>query len=199
MLSAVLCVSLIGTAPEAARARFRQRLCSRPDAIRAQEVSGAFDLIVQISAKDFAEYRSLADHVFADAADVVARVEASFAEARQPAASHDGGMGRAFWIRRGADHVRIDWADIEMITAEGDYVRLHVGGDTWLLHRTIKDVADLLAAYNFVRVHRSTLIRRDVIVRLSHEKRCWVAVLRDGGRVPIARRHAAAAGALLQG
>ena len=42
-----------------------------------------------------------------------------------------------FWVPDHTGLVRIAASDIERITAERDYMRLHVGARSWLIHRTI--------------------------------------------------------------
>ena len=58
--------------------------------------------------------------------------------------------------------VRIDCAKIDKVTAEGDYMRIHSAGQSWMVHSTMGSLSDCLDE-NFVRLHRSILVRRDFI------------------------------------
>ncbi len=80
---------------------------------------------------------------------------------------------------------RIDW-----IAAAGNYVELHGCGRV-LLHRApLSLVESELQSRGFVRVHRSTLVRRDHIARV----RPLDLVLRDGTVLKIGKRYRARLG-----
>jgi two-component system LytT family response regulator len=89
-------------------------------------------------------------------------------------------------------------ADIQRISAAGNYVELHLGGRR-LLHRvTISRLADRLDPAMFVRVHRSTIVRIDLCVALSVVGDGLYALeLRDGASVAVSARHAPGVRALL--
>ena len=55
------------------------------------------------------------------------------------------------------------------IDAERDYVRLHVGDTSYLLLQTIHGLEEKLDPDRFIRIHRSTILRRDTIRGLKHE------------------------------
>jgi two-component system response regulator AlgR len=86
--------------------------------------------------------------------------------------------------------VRIAATDIERITAERDYMRLHVGARSWLIHRTIAKLEEDLDPALFIRVHRSVIVRRDAITGLYRDDAGhWTARLRDGGEQRIGRSY----------
>ena len=64
--------------------------------------------------------------------------------------------------------VRLAVEDIDLIQAERDYMRLHIGARSYLLHQTIAALEVRLDPEQFIRIHRSTIVRRDRIVRLKH-------------------------------
>ena len=80
----------------------------------------------------------------------------------------------------------MDAAQVERIDAERDYVRLHVDkGDgqkrSYLLLQTIAGLEGKLDPARFIRIHRSTILRRDRIRGLRHEGLgVWSAELDDG-------------------
>ena len=74
---------------------------------------------------------------------------------------------------------QIDW-----IRAAGNYVELRVGGRT-IVHRSSISAAERdLAGHGFIRIHRSTLVRRDRIARVRPAD----VVLHDGTHLPVGKR-----------
>jgi two-component system LytT family response regulator len=61
--------------------------------------------------------------------------------------------------------VRVE--DIDWIEANGDYVGLHVGGRTHLLLETISSVEARLDPEQFIRIHRSAIVRASQICELE--------------------------------
>jgi two-component system response regulator AlgR len=95
-----------------------------------------------------------------------------------------------FWVPDQHGLVRIAVQDIDRITAERDYMRLHVGPKSWLIYRTIGKLEEELDPELFIRVHRSVILRRDTISGLSRDNAGhWAARLRDGAEVRIGRSH----------
>ena len=95
-----------------------------------------------------------------------------------------------FWVPDSSGLVRIAARDIDRITAERDYMRLHVGARSWLIYRTIAKLEEELDPETFIRVHRSVIVRRDTITGLSRDTAGhWAARLSDGHHVRIGRSH----------
>jgi len=61
---------------------------------------------------------------------------------------------------RGAK-MQVPLADIESITAAGDYVEINTNGRSYLNRQTLHALEQLLGDRRFVRIHRSTLVNRD--------------------------------------
>jgi two-component system, LytTR family, response regulator AlgR len=96
-----------------------------------------------------------------------------------------------FWVPEHHGLVRIAADQIDRITAERDYMRLHVGARSWLIHRTIARLEEELDPELFVRVHRSVILRRDTIVGLRRDEAGhWNARMRDGAEQRIGRSYA---------
>ncbi|MCB2076504.1 MAG: response regulator transcription factor [Novosphingobium sp.] len=76
---------------------------------------------------------------------------------------------REFWVPHRSELLRVDAGSVDRIDAERDYVRLHVGRDSYMLLQTIAGLEEKLDPDNFIRVHRSTILRRDQIRGLRHE------------------------------
>lgn len=67
------------------------------------------------------------------------------------------------WVQYRGEFVRLFVHDIEWISAERDYVELHVRGKDYLLRETMAGMLDRLDPEKFVRIHRSTIVRTDRI------------------------------------
>ena len=102
-----------------------------------------------------------------------------------------------FWVPHRSELIRIAAGDIDRIDAERDYVRLHVGARSYLLLHTIQRLEDRLDPERFIRLHRSTIIRRDRIAGLKHDGLgVWSAQLADGELLRIGRTYLAKAKAM---
>jgi two-component system response regulator AlgR len=115
--------------------------------------------------------------------------------ARRGRTRSDGGRWlHEFWVPHRSELLRIDVAQVERIDAERDYVRLHVGhgdeGRSYLLLQTIAGLEAKLDPEQFIRIHRSTILRRDAIRGLRHEGLgVWSAELDDGQTLRIGRTY----------
>ena len=115
--------------------------------------------------------------------------------ARRERVSSDGGEWLTeFWVPHRSELLRIDAAQVERIDAERDYVRLHVsqpdGGRSYLLLQTIAGLEGRLDPARFIRIHRSTILRRDHIRGLRHEGLgVWTAELDNGEALRIGRTY----------
>ena len=69
-------------------------------------------------------------------------------------------------------------------------MRLHVGETSYLLLQTIAGLEEKLDPEKFIRIHRSTILRRDFITGLKHEGLgVWCAELADGEELRIGRTY----------
>jgi two-component system, LytTR family, response regulator len=94
------------------------------------------------------------------------------------------------WIREGDARVRVPVEMIERLEADGDYVRLHIGQRVRLMRARLGDLADRLDPEKFVRVHRSEIVRHDLIAAIRrHDSGRTFAVLAGGREVPVSRRY----------
>ncbi|MGE3690668.1 MAG: LytR/AlgR family response regulator transcription factor [Novosphingobium sp.] len=102
-----------------------------------------------------------------------------------------------FWVPHRSELLRIRASDVDRIDAERDYVRLHCGERSYLLLQTVSGLEAKLDPGMFVRLHRSTILRRDRITGLRHDGMgVWFAELQDGSSVRIGRTYLARAKAL---
>jgi two-component system response regulator AlgR len=97
---------------------------------------------------------------------------------------------REFWVPNRGEVTRVAVDDIDRIEAERDYMRLHAGNRSWLIHETIGALEARLDPAEFLRVHRSAIVRRDRIVRLAHDGQGnWTAELSGGQTLRIGRTY----------
>ncbi|HUD90393.1 LytTR family DNA-binding domain-containing protein [Sphingobium sp.] len=102
-----------------------------------------------------------------------------------------------FWVPHRSELIRIATDQIDRIEAERDYMRLHVAQHSYLLHQTISSLEERLDPQQFVRLHRSHIVRREHIARLRHDgSGVWFASLADGGEIRIGRTFLANARAM---
>ena len=95
-----------------------------------------------------------------------------------------------FWVPHRSEVVRIAAEDIDRIEAERDYMRLHVGERSYLMHQTISNLEERLDPERFIRVHRSAILNRDLIAKLRHDGQGgWFAEMTDGTEIRIGRTY----------
>lgn len=99
-----------------------------------------------------------------------------------------------FWVPHRSELVRVAATDVQRIDAERDYVRIHVANQSYLLLQTITSLEEKLDPEQFIRIHRSTILRRDHVTGLRHEGLgVWSAETADGDAVRIGRTYLPAA------
>jgi two-component system response regulator AlgR len=93
-----------------------------------------------------------------------------------------------FWASDLTGLVRIASRDIDRVSAERDYMRLHVGRRSWLIHHSMAALEEGLNPELFVRLHRSAIVRRDFIAGFTRNPSGrWIARLSDGTEQPVGR------------
>lgn len=98
------------------------------------------------------------------------------------------------WVPHRSELLRIAVSEVHQIDAERDYVRLHVGTPeaprSYLLLQTIAGLEKRLDPEQFIRIHRSTILRRDNIRGLRHDGLgVWSAELQRGEALRIGRTY----------
>ncbi|HEX7741819.1 MAG TPA: LytTR family DNA-binding domain-containing protein, partial [Sphingobium sp.] len=102
-----------------------------------------------------------------------------------------------FWVPHRSELIRIGAGQIDRIEAERDYMRLHIGAHSYLLHQTISSLESRLDPQHFMRLHRSHIVRRDHIARLRHDgSGVWFACLANDAEIRIGRTYLANARAM---
>ncbi len=96
-----------------------------------------------------------------------------------------------FWASDMSGLVRIAAKDIDRVSAERDYMRLHVGRRSWLIHHSMSALEEGLDPELFVRLHRSAIVRKDFIAGFSRNPSGrWIARLKDNEEQPVGRLYA---------
>ncbi len=89
--------------------------------------------------------------------------------------------------------IPIPIADILWIKAEGDYARIHTPAKSFLITRTLTDLESRLDPMQFLRIHRSAIVRSDKIREVTPEGSSrYRVVLEDGTALIVSRGRAAA-------
>lgn len=84
----------------------------------------------------------------------------------------------------------LDVARIDRIEAEGNYVRIHAGGESHLERRTLSSLEEQLDPSRFLRVHRSHLVNLDRVDRIEPRfQGGYAVVLRDGTVLRLSRTY----------
>ena len=124
----------------------------------------------------------------------IERAVARRGERREP----QGKWLEELWVPHRSELLRIAVSEVYQIDAERDYVRLHVGDPadagessrSYLLLQTIAGLEARLDPEEFIRIHRSTILRRDNIRGLRHDGLgVWSAELQNGEALRIGRTY----------
>lgn len=93
-----------------------------------------------------------------------------------------------FWASDLSGLVRIAARDVDRVSAERDYMRLHVGRRSWLIHHSMSALEEGLDPELFTRLHRSAIVRKDFIAGFTRNPSGrWIARLSDGTEQPVGR------------
>ncbi|MGF1664458.1 MAG: LytR/AlgR family response regulator transcription factor [Kineosporiaceae bacterium] len=90
-----------------------------------------------------------------------------------------GGVTR--FVRRSA---------VEWVEAQGDYVRLHVAGESHLIRVALGTLAERWAGAGFARAHRSVLVNLGHVREVRSDGGRWSVVTAGGADLPVSRRQA---------
>jgi two-component system LytT family response regulator len=95
-------------------------------------------------------------------------------------------------VPQGQRIVPLPVSSVVWIKAEGDYARIHTLGESYLVYRTLNDLEARLDPADFLRVHRSAIIRLDQIaeVRPADSGR-FQLTLSSGTRLIVSRSRGA--------
>ncbi len=103
------------------------------------------------------------------------------------AAGRNKPLGRVL-IRDGSKVHVINADRIEHIEAQDDYVQIRSEGKSYLKNQRMAELEGQLDGEQFLRIHRSYIVNIAFVDRIEQAtKDSHVAILKDGGRIPISR------------
>ncbi|WP_174293500.1 LytR/AlgR family response regulator transcription factor [Sphingomonas bacterium] len=97
------------------------------------------------------------------------------------------GSDAVFWAPCRGTLVRLEASDIDRISGEDNYVRLHCGTMSYLVAERLHAIERRLGSSGFVRIHRSRLVNRDRIVALVPDSGSWAVRLSSGAQLAVGR------------
>ena len=112
------------------------------------------------------------------------------------ASMRHGGTGKAsesehLWIHRRGELIRLNIGEVKLIRAEAEYVRLFHADGSHLYRDTIGAFEARLGSRDFIRIHRSTIVRKSEIVGLKRTRHgALIARLATDEELPIGRKYA---------
>lgn len=187
-LRIILCVQFDRRAAPSEIAALKATLTGSPNCVHSSEVTGSFDFIAEFAADSIPWYNKWLAPLADQFAGTLHRYEANFVLQRSFGRALDE---EAVWVPENGGYRRIDSALIDKITAEGDYIRIHSRAESWLVHETMKSISRRMHSEQFIRIHRSVIVRLDFIKRVARRDRQLVVHLADGTSQTVARSHAA--------
>ena len=96
-----------------------------------------------------------------------------------------------FWVSEQNGLRRMLASDVDLITAERDYMRLHVGRRSWLINDSLSRLEQRLDPAVFVRLHRGTIVNRRFVAAVRCSDGRWIATLANGAEQKIGRSYMA--------
>ena len=91
-------------------------------------------------------------------------------------------------VRDGTKVTLIPLQTVDYIQAQDDYVLLKTPEKGFLKQQTMASLGNRLDPRRFLRIHRSFIVQLDRLVRLEQTPtESWVAVLKDGSRLPVSK------------
>jgi two-component system LytT family response regulator len=93
-------------------------------------------------------------------------------------------------IKDGGEVTLVETKDIDWVDAAGDYMCVHANDQTHVMRVTMKELETQLNPASFQRVHRSTLVNLDRVVKVcSHMNGEYFLVLSCGSSVKMSRSY----------
>ena len=186
----IMCLTFDHRAPVPPLARFKNDLVECKHVVSCCDLHGTFDFMIEVALPDLASYNAWLNSIRVPLATLVARYETNFVCNRIVRVG-DAAEERVIWVPCEQGIKRIDCSEVDKVTAEGDYMRIHTDGNSWLVHLTMRQMIGKLGEDEFVQLHRSTVVRVGFVDRLIHRGRLWTARLNDASVERIARGHLA--------
>ncbi len=103
-------------------------------------------------------------------------------------ASQSPAQNERIVVKTGTKVKIIPVADVEYLEADDDYVSVHTKEGSYLKNKTMSFFEHTLDGSQFVRVHRSYIIKIQDITRIDpYEKDAHIAILKSGAKIPVSK------------
>jgi two-component system LytT family response regulator len=101
-----------------------------------------------------------------------------------------GGYPAKLVIRDGGSTTLVPAGSVDWVDAAGDYMCVHAGGETHIMRVTMKTLEAQLDPRVFARIHRSTIVNTDRVVKVSsHMNGEYFLSLDCGARLKMSRSY----------
>lgn len=87
------------------------------------------------------------------------------------------------WAQRGTEYVRLRVGEIERVESERDYVHIYNGERAYLLRATLTAIHARLGMENYLRIHRSAIVRIDRITAIRDRGYGHIQVMLESGAI----------------
>jgi two-component system, LytTR family, response regulator len=164
-------------------------------ALRAFEVHAVDYLLKPFDRERFREAYQHARELVANraAGEEQARLSALLAETGQAPntpAAQESMLHDRILVKTGSRVLFLNPCDIDWVEAAGNYVKLHVGTDEYIVRESISHLEAMLAPRQFARVHRSTIVNMNRVKEL----RPWfsgemIIVMQNGTELKLSRTY----------
>ena len=185
-LRVIVCIAFDHRAAPQEIAACKAAVVNCPSVLHSVELSGTYDFMFEARVEDMKAYQAQLSLCAGAVAKFASRYEANFVCKRF---IRSDAADCSIWVPSDEGLMRIDCSVIDKVTAQGDYMLVHSSQRSWMLHTTMQEIGDKLGTDDFVRVHRSAIIRIGFIERIRREGRSWTALLNDGSMERISRSY----------
>jgi DNA-binding LytR/AlgR family response regulator len=131
-----------------------------------------------------------------DAREALARLRDLSTQLDDLRQRRDSGEERSIWVPRRGEMIRLAVSSLEWVKAEGEYVRLHCGPNSFLLRSSISSFCTDLEREGVVQVHRSFAVNSAHLRSLRSSRSGMRVILQNGTEVPVGRNFRRAVQAL---
>ena len=91
-------------------------------------------------------------------------------------------------VKTGTKIKIIPVSDVIFLAADDDYVSIHTSEGSYLKNKTMAYFEQMLDPRQFVRVHRSYILKVQEITRIDpYEKETHIAILKSGDKIPVSK------------
>ena len=109
------------------------------------------------------------------------------------------GIKRKLLIRDSGVVKVVPFDDIDWVDAAGDYMCVHALGETHIVRSTLRELLEKLDEQMFIRIHRSTVVNIERVVRVTRlQKGGSLLHLADGNSLRVSRNYREAIRSLFQ-